>query len=122
MDEWEAKVVRRHLERANPPLVLHRYRRPTEWTLAEIRKAETFAAAPGDLNDPFEYFAPINVDASAFRRQFIEEFCAALGISPEAAAKEFDAHGENRFVEIIERDFESLRNDSGVICLSAVPN
>jgi hypothetical protein len=53
MDQAEIEILRRQLARANPPPILHRYRRPTEHTLDEIREHRIFAAMPDDLNDAF---------------------------------------------------------------------
>ena len=59
MDRRELEITLKLLARANPPPVLHRYRKPTERMLEEIVKQQIFASSPDGLNDPFEYFAPV---------------------------------------------------------------
>src|SRR4051812_714767 len=95
MDQREMEILGRLLQRANPPAILHRYRRPSEHTLQEINEHRVFAAMPNDLNDPFEYGAPISIDVTALRKTFIEDFAPARGISAEQAAREFDASAES---------------------------
>lgn len=122
VEQRELEILAKHLARAKPPPILYRYRKPNEWTLDEIGKHHIFAAAPDDLNDPFEYSAPVHIDVPAFRKRFIEEFCAARGIPRKAAAEEFDSHGGNDLCEYFTRGMAELRADSGIICLTAVPN
>src|SRR6188508_3671230 len=82
----EYEILERFAERAKPPPLLHRYRKPNDFTLAELSKREIFAARPDDLNDPFECSAPVAFDGAALRQRFIEEFAPMKGLSPAQAA------------------------------------
>lgn len=117
----EGELAQRFLARANPPPILHRYRRPTEWTLAEISKCEIYAARPDELNDPFECSAPVTWNLDLARKGFIEEFAPARGISSENATKEFDSSVEWGMRELIAAFNQSVAQ-TGVVCLSAKPN
>src|SRR5438105_15196064 len=91
MNQREMEILGRLLQRANPPPILYRYRKPTEHTLEELRDHNIYAAMPDDLNDPFEHRGPISIDLPAFRKRFVEEFAPSRGISREQAEQEFDA-------------------------------
>lgn len=121
MDEREREILAKLLARANPPSVLHRYRRPTDCALEEISEHRVYAAAPDDLNDPFECSAPVHFDLASFRRRFVDEYAATRGLSAEQAAKEFDASA-GWLSQALPAGLRSIRQDSGMICLSAVPN
>ncbi len=117
----EAEITERFRARANPPPVLFRYRQPTQWTLDEISKHQIYAAKPSELNDPFEYTAPVFWNVDLMRRKFIEEFAPERGILPEDAAKEFDLWHELGKIKLLQ-GIRHLRDFSGVICLSAIPD
>jgi len=122
MSAREYEILEKLIARANPPPVLYRYRRANDFTLTELTKRQIFAATPDDMNDPFEYYAPVSFDHAAFRRQFIEEFAPTRGISEDQAAKEFDAFPPESLTTTLSAGMERLRKDSGIICLSAVPD
>jgi hypothetical protein len=117
----EAEIIERFRARANPPPVLFRYRRPTQWTLDEISKRQIYAAKPSELNDPFEYIAPVFWNVELMRREFIEEFAPKRGISPADAAKEFESFHQSGKIKLLQ-GIRQLKDFSGVICLSAIPN
>src|SRR5438876_1180032 len=121
MNQREMEILGRLLQRANPPPILHRYRKPTKHTLEELRDHKIYAAMPDDLNDPFEHRGPISIDLPAFRKQFVEEFAPSRGICREQAEQEFDASA-HLFGPKLFAGVDQLRKDSGVICLTAVPN
>jgi hypothetical protein len=100
---------------------LFRYRRPTDRTLAEISKQRIYAARPDELNDPFEYAAPVFWNVDLMRRLFIEEFAPRRGLSPAEAAKQFDSSHESG-MEQMHRGIKQIKDQAGIICLSAIPN
>jgi hypothetical protein len=122
MDQREAEILAKLLARANPPPILYRYRKPNDWALAEISKPEIFVASPDDLNDPFECSAPVAWNVDSLRRSFIETYAPKIGLSAEAAATEFDSHPQHTMREMLRGGLAKIRQDSGIICLSAVPN
>jgi hypothetical protein len=81
-----------------------------------------YAAKPDDLNDPFEYSAPVRLDLGEVRRQFIEEYAPKVGISPEQATKECNSSSDDGILKVFGAGLSQIRKDSGVICFSAVPN
>jgi hypothetical protein len=48
-EEIEGDMALRFLARANPPPILFRYRRPSDWTIDEISKQELYAATLEEL-------------------------------------------------------------------------
>lgn len=121
MDISEIQGLAKLMARANPPPMLHRYRRPNDHALAEISKQQMWATSPNDLNDPFECSAPVSWNVDLLRREFIEEYAPKLGLSPVAAAKDFDSSSQ-ALPEMLRAGLAQLREESGIICLSAVPN
>lgn len=117
----EAEIAQRFLARAHPPPVLHRYRRPTEWTLSEISKCTIYASKPEELNDPFECSAPVWWNIDLMRRHWIEEYAPTRGLSVDEAIKEFEASWKWG----IQRMAEGLRrktSQTGIVCFSGKPN
>src|ERR1700761_6775948 len=108
----EAEISLRFLARANPPPILFRYRRPIEWTLAEISKQQIYAAMPDELNDPFEYTAPVFWNMELMKRQFIEEFAPMRGLSAVEAAREFDLSYESGMARLL-NGIKQIREQSG---------
>jgi hypothetical protein len=121
MDKTEMEITAKLLARANPPPVLHRYRCPTDRAFAEISQHRVYLASPDDLNDPFECRAPVSFDLALLRQQFIEEFAPSRGLSADEAANEFDASAGSLSQEL-PAGLTDMRQDSGLICLTAVPN
>jgi hypothetical protein len=118
----EAEIVLKFLARANPPPILFRYRPVSRWALSEIAEQKIYAARPNELNDPFECSAPIVWDLGLLRQQFIEEYAPENGISPDEAVRQFDSHSHLLTDELPQSTTELIRNNSGIICLSAVSN
>lgn len=87
--KYAVEMALRFLARANPPPILFRYRRPSDWAIDEISKQELYAATSEELNDPFECRAPVVWNVELMKEQFIRH-APAFGISPEKAAEEFD--------------------------------
>lgn len=121
MDREEIESSAKLMARANPPPMLHRYRSPNDYTLAEISKQQMWATPPNDLNDPFECSAPVSWNVDLMRREFIEELAPKLGLSPAAAAEEFDS-SSHMLPKMLSAGLAQIREQSGIICLSAVPN
>lgn len=121
MNSRELEILGSLLKRANPPPVLHRYRRPNEYTLKELTDFRLYAAAPIDLNDPFESLAPVHVDHSKLRPMFIN-YCVKNGKCTAAdAAKEFESTDWSQTIVKLHEQFEHRRIDAGVVCFSEVP-
>ncbi|HZF01887.1 MAG TPA: hypothetical protein VE344_08335 [Methylomirabilota bacterium] len=116
------QIVAKFFERANPPPMLFRYRPPTKWALDEISKQQIYAAKPDELNDPFECSAPITWDVNLLREKFVEEFAPTRGLSSAEATKQFDAHLPYWTEKYPQDTTEFLKEQSGIICLSAVSN
>jgi hypothetical protein len=110
------------LARANPPPILHRYRKPHDWTLKEISEQKLHLTAPDDQNDPFEGRAPVVWNGESIRRAFVERYAPRKGLSRADAEKEFDASFTSQALKYLQEGYEKIRKDSGIICLSAVPN
>jgi hypothetical protein len=81
MDARELEILAKLLARAKPPPILYRYRKPNEWTLAEISNQRIFATSPDNLNDPFECSAPVCWNRKSLRQHFIEVFAPTCGLS-----------------------------------------
>jgi Protein of unknown function (DUF2971) len=117
----EAEIIQRFQARANPPPILFRYRRPTDWALDEISKQQIYAAKPIELNDPFEYAAPVFWNLDLMKQVFIEEFAPMQELSPAEAEKEFESFHQSGIAKLL-HGIGQLKKLSGVICLSAIPN
>jgi hypothetical protein len=122
MPDREREILEKLVARAKPPPILYRYRKANDWALDEIRKQQLFAAKPDDLNDPFECSAPVAINRDSLREYFIEAFAPTRGLSPEQAAKEFDESPFEGIPEMIRGALRNIRDESGMICFSAVPN
>ena len=124
MNKAEFEMGLRLLARANPPSTLYRYRQPIDRTLAEIINQQIYLAPQSALNDPFECSAPICGTAESMRRFLIEVYAPDRGISPTEAIQKFGSCALD-FEWIHERRraaFAKAIEETGFICLSAVPN
>src|SRR5438128_1536425 len=122
MDRRELEISRKLLARAKPPPLLHRYRKPNEHALEEIIKQQIFATSPDGLNDPFEYSAPVFWSRDSLRQYFIEIYAPEIGLSAAEAAKQFDTYPHDRVSQKLRAGLVETRQNSGIICLTAVPN
>jgi hypothetical protein len=119
-EELEAETALRFLARANPPPILFRYRRPSDWTIDEISKQELYAATSEELNDPFECRAPVVWNVELMKEQFIRH-APAFGISPEKAAEEFDSSRDWGIKRLLEK-WEATMAQTRMVCFSTRPN
>lgn len=119
-EDLEAGMALRFLARANPPPVLYRYRRPSDWTIDELAKRELYAATADELNDPFECRSPVVWNIELMREQFIQH-APAFGISPEKAAEEFNSSRDWGMKSLLER-WQATRAQTRIVCFSAKPN
>ncbi len=117
--ERQHKIISRLLAKANPPKILHRYRRPNEWALREISNHEVHVTSPKDMNDPFEYNAPLFVDLQKLKSKAYQYFLNA-GMKSCEAQQEVDAL-DARTTEILLKEIESLKSNSGIICCTSNP-
>ena len=122
MERRELEIAQKLLARANPPPLLHRYRKPNERALEEIIKQQIFASSPDGLNDPFEYSAAVFWNRDALRKYFIEIYAREIGISAAEAAIQFDTYPQDLVSQKLSAGLEETRQTSGIICLTAVPN
>ena len=107
----------RFLARANPPPILFRYRRPSDWTIDEISKQQLYAATSQELNDPFECCAPVVWNIELMKEQFIK-YAPAFGLSPVKAAEEFDSSLEWGKKKLLEK-WEATKAETRIVCFSA---
>ena len=117
----EAEIAQKFRARANPPALLFRYRQPTKWTLEEISKQQIYIAKPDELNDPFECSARVVWDAELLRKKFVEEHAPKYGLSRLEAEEQFDARHRDGGEEL-SRSTAELIKQTGIICMSAIPN
>ena len=120
-ENFEAEVAKKFLVRANPPPILYRYRRPTDWTLAEISKCEIYASKPEDLNDPFECSAPVWWNVDLMRRHWVEEYAPMRGLSADEALREFESSWKCG----VQRMADGLKQktaQTGIVCFAAKPD
>lgn len=122
MDKRELEIAQKLLARANPPPILHRYRKPNERALEEIIKQHIFASSPDGLNDPFEYSAPVFWSRDSLRKYFIEIYAPEVGMSAAEAAKQFDIYPHDSVSQKLRAGLAETRQESGIICLTAVPD
>lgn len=118
MSPRELEVLARHIAKANPPPTLHRYRRPSEWALKELGVPEVHIARIEDMNDPFEYQAPVHIDEGKLRAAFRAYAQNQLGMSAEKAEAESKAVGD---VELnhFRKNLRGLWKASGLICTTS---
>lgn len=119
LDLRQLEAVAGHFAKANPPPVLYRYRRPSDWALEEIRMPHVHIASPVDMNDPFEYTATLRYELSGLR-QLARKFYRRSGMEDAEAIREADALDENTIACLLEQ-IEELRKKSGLVCLSSNP-
>ena len=119
-EELEAEMALRFLARANPPPILFRYRRPSDWTIDEISKHELYAATSQELNDPFECHAPVVWNIESLRKQFIQN-APAFGVSPEKASEEFDSTSDWAKKQLLEK-WEATKAQTRIVCFSSKPD
>jgi hypothetical protein len=119
-EEIEADMALIFLARANPPPILFRYRRPSDWTIDEISKQELYAATLEELNDPFECRAPIVWNDELFRKLSIRH-APAFGISPEKAAEDFDSF-RDWAMKMLSEKWQATMAQTRFVCFSAKPD
>jgi len=115
----ELELLSRFTAKAKPPAVLHRYRGASEWALKELSVPEVHVAGVDDMNDPFEYRAPISVDLGKLRT-LMYEFSREKGMDEQAAQAEAILIDEGHS-ELLRGAMENLRLSSGLICCSSNP-
>jgi Protein of unknown function (DUF2971) len=122
MSARHAEVLRKLAARAKPPPILYRYRAPHGRTLSEIANQQIFAASPDALNDPFECMAPVKWTRDSLARHFFEVFAPERGLSRAEAEKEFEKISIESLSQSLNSGLAQNRRDSGIICLSAIPD
>jgi hypothetical protein len=115
----QLKTLSSLLAKANPPPLLHRYRRANEWTLNEITKHEVHVPRPQDMNDPFEYAAPLLFNLEKLQ-EIMYQRCLKQGMDESASRSEADAV-DSAFVEKLRARIATIPKTCGTVCLSATP-
>lgn len=110
----------RNLAKVNPPPILYRYRRQNDWAIKELTAPEVHVAGVLDMNDPFEYRAPISIDVAKLKAAFFKYAQEELGLDQDAANKEVAAVNQQS-VESLREHYEEMRKSSGLICCSSNP-
>jgi len=116
----ELTIICRKLEKLNVPPMLYRYRRPAKWTVKELSVPEIHVAAVDDMNDPFEYRAPLAIDVETTRKAFIAYALTELHMEPAEAARQAATVGDVEIAALRQR-IGALREQTGLICFSADP-
>lgn len=112
----QREVVKKLLGKAKPPPVLYRYRRPNEWTINEIVRHEIYLPRPQDMNDPFEYQAPLVVDLKVMKAVAFSYF-QKMGMTAAFAREEADRVDEAT-ARMLLQGINNLSKSSGIICCS----
>jgi len=121
MTSRELETVYMHMLKADPPEKAYRYRRPSDWALKEISDPHLHVAAPCDMNDPFEYCAPVHFDLDKVKVAYVRH-CLEHGMSAEQARMKAGELNEE-YAELIKTSLtEHVRVNSGLICLSSDPH
>lgn len=108
------------LAKANPPPLLHRYRRASKWCLSEIANHEIHVARPGDMNDPFEFSTPLHINLDAMRASYIAYAKKQLGKDARTARDEAQMLGKAE-IQALQQGVDSKRNNFGLVCGTSDP-
>lgn len=114
------ELLKRSIAKANPPPVLHRYRRPSAWTIKELTVPEVHVTGVGDMNDPFEYMAPVAIDLRKLKASMFDYARNELGLDQQTAENEADSINQSS-VHLLQEGIDQLRATSGLICCSSDP-
>lgn len=117
MTDREVELLTRFVMKANPPPMLYRYRRAADWTIKELRVPEVHVTGIDDINDPFEYRAPLKVDVEMLRRSFYEFCREQRAMSHEQATEEAKSVNEASALHL-HAGIDDLRSRSGLVCCS----
>lgn len=116
----ELELFSRLIEKANPPPILYRYRRASEWTIKELMVPEVHIAGVDDMNDPFEYRAPLVIDVEKLRAEMYLFARNQMGMDHDSAKIEAQALNHNSAI-LLHRRVEEIRQASGLICCTSNP-
>lgn len=116
----EMESLLRFAAKASPPPLLYRYRRASEWTIKELSVPEVHISGVEDMNDPFEYRAPLRVDINQLKESFCRYCIERRGMNPTQAKQEA-ACVDSESAALLHDGLEALRADSGLICCSSDP-
>ena len=120
MSPRELEILLEFISKANPPPILHRYRRASPWAIKELSTPEVHLAGIEDMNDPFEYRAPLGIDVEKMKTSMVRFAREHLGKDEKAA--ELEAAGlDQNSVTLLRERIEGLRRASGLICCSQDP-
>ena len=116
----ELQIFHRFIEKANPPPILHRYRRACDWTIKELTTPEVHITGVEDLNDPFEYNAPLSIELDKLKHSMYIYARNELGKDHDDALSDAVAVDQN-CVMVLKEKIAVLRSASGLICFSSNP-
>ncbi len=120
MSPRQREILLRNIAKANPPPILYRYRSASEWTVKELATPEIHVTGVDDMNDPFEYRAPLDIDVEKLRTGLNTYAQVQLGMTAASAAKESGAIGDIELA-YFRGKIEDLRMASGLICTTSDP-
>lgn len=115
----EIQILQRRLERLDPPPILHRYRGANDYALKEISNCEVHVTNVTEMNDPFEYQAPISISLADLRSRMYS-FCREKGMDDLASRAEANAVDEEKR-EMLLSGISGIGAKSGLICCSINP-
>ncbi|MEY4570542.1 MAG: hypothetical protein RLZZ398_1981 [Verrucomicrobiota bacterium] len=119
LDFRQLEAIAGHLAKANPPPILYRYRRPSDWALKEIQLPHVHIASPADMNDPFEYAAPLHYELSELK-EYARKFYTLSGMDKAEAIRKADGLNESSIAYLLQ-EIEGICKQSGLVCLSSNP-
>lgn len=120
MSPREIEMIGRFMAKCDSPPILHRYRGNPVFALKEIKESEVHVAGVDDMNDPFEYRAPLSIDLEKLRSRMRDFASEHLGMSADAALEEAAAFDSSN-LELLKERVDRLRSASGLICCSQNP-
>lgn len=120
MTNRELETLHQHILKAAPPEKAYRYRKPGDWAIKEISDPHLHVASPNDMNDPFEYLAPVHFDLAKVKTAYIKH-CIERGYSQGQAIREAADLGPEQAEKLRTSLIDFTRKHSGLICLSSNP-
>ena len=114
MSPRQREIFLRNVGKSNPPRIFNRYRRASEWAIKELTVPEVHVAGVVDMNDPFEYRAPLFISIAKLRAAMYR-FSRGRGMSHEEATVEAQSVGHESVARLQQALDGKLRQTSGLI-------
>jgi len=116
-----AGLARRLLEKTPPPPILYRYRGANDYAIQEIRSHQVHVATPESMNDPFEYNAPLQIDAEMLKRAAESFYRSLENMTESEISSETSKIGHTQIKSLLE-GIQGIRKNSGLVCFSESPD